>query len=479
MLFFLWGIFKGRRVNHSDSVKNIVLPSLNVAVPNEKDFPTAVMTVSDTRCSPVRIDEESIACGKACSELPATSIDKGHIMLSKDFDVKDTIFDHTHLGSQVNFDRQDSRINNTKSSSRISTNVIQPCREMNTIDSSLKEKGSLSEHGLHRESKSPEDAGTIVRAMIVETKPNYGISVKQENSMSSRILYVDNQEILTANSSTLKDKISERTNNDENQRRPKRKEREDDLNIKVEATDQGDLAIEAVNCRLPNDIKVEHIDHSNTVIEAPAASCQEMRRTKMNVKLEDTDSSSKMQSGFTGIYGCYNSVARDSFTGSSASLVNDFGSSSSVEDKGCKESCDEKIIHEDLGTMEKTFFPIDTHNTTDSRLVLSSMSLKRPHECGEKFEVGIPSLELALGGEMKQSKNGTLPFLAGKADKKNNQENTPDCLETKQEDDDSVAASLSLSLSFPSSNKETTIPASKDEHHMNSSLLLFGRFTDK
>jgi hypothetical protein len=338
-----------------------------------------------------------------------------------------------------------------------------------------KEKGSLSEHGLHRESKSPEEAGTIVGAMIVETKLNYGISVKQENPMSSRIPYLDNQETLTVNS-TLKDKISERTDNDENQRRPKRKEREDDLNINVEATFQGDLAIEAANCRLPNDIKVEHIDHSNTVMEAPAASCQEMPRTKMNKKLEDTDSSSKLQSGFSGIYGCYNSVARDSFTGSSASLANDFGSSSSVEDKGCKESCDEKIIHEDLGTKEKTFFPIDTHNTTDSRLMLNNISMKGTHECGEKFEVGIPSLELALGGEMKQSKNGILPFLA---EKKNNQEKTPDCLEAEQEDDDRVAASLSLSLSFPSSNKETTLPASKDENHMNSSLLLFGKFTGK
>jgi hypothetical protein len=137
MLFFLWGIFRGRKINPSDSAKNIVLPTLNVAVPNEKDFPTAVMTLSDTRCSPVRIDEESIACGKACNELPATSIDQGHIVPSKDFDTKDTIFDQTHLGSQVNFDRQDSRINNTKSSSRISTNVVQPCREMNIIDPSL------------------------------------------------------------------------------------------------------------------------------------------------------------------------------------------------------------------------------------------------------------------------------------------------------------------------------------------------------
>jgi hypothetical protein len=136
MLFFLWGIFRGRRINHSDSAKDIALPSLNVAVPNEKDFPTAVMTLSDTRCSPVRIDEESIACGDVFSELPATSVDQGHIMLSRDFDIKETISDQTHLGSQVNFDWQDSRIS-AKSSSRISTNGIQPCPEMNSTGSSL------------------------------------------------------------------------------------------------------------------------------------------------------------------------------------------------------------------------------------------------------------------------------------------------------------------------------------------------------
>jgi len=346
-----------------------------------------------------------------------------------------------------------------------------------------KQKGSLSEHGLHRASKPPEEVGTIVRAMTVETKANCGISVKQENSVSSSVPHVDNQEVLTANS-TRKDKISERTNNNENHRRPKRKEREDDLNINVEATFQGDLAIEAVSCWLPNVIEVEHIDHSDTVMDASAAGCQEMPRNKIDGKLEDTDSSNKLQSGFSGIYGWYSSVARDSLNGSSASLVNDFGSASSVEDKGCKEACDKKIIHEDLGTMEKTFFPIDTHNTNDSRLVLDSMSLKGPHESGDQFEVGIPSLKLALGGEMKQSLEGTLPFFAGIADKKSNQAKTPDCLEAEQEDGDSVAASLSLSLSFPSSNKEPTKHASKDEHlpdehHMSSSLHFFGRFTDK
>lgn len=135
MLFFLWGIFRVRRINHSDSAKKICIPSLNV-MPNE-DFPTAVMTLSETSCSPTRMDEESIACGKACSGLlPSTSIDQGHIMVSGNFDIKETIFDQTHLGSQVQFERQDSRIN-TKSTSRIPTSSMQLCQEMNSTRLSL------------------------------------------------------------------------------------------------------------------------------------------------------------------------------------------------------------------------------------------------------------------------------------------------------------------------------------------------------
>ncbi|KAJ1415165.1 Zinc finger, PHD-type [Sesbania bispinosa] len=479
MLFFLWGIFRGRRINHSDSEKKNCIPSLNV-IPNEKDFPTAVMTLSETLCSPKRMDEESIASGKACSAVnPSTSIDQGHIMVSRNFDMKETIFDQTHLGSQVNLERQDSRID-TKSMSRIPTSSAQLCQEMNSTGSSL--KGSESEHGQYSVCKPPEAMGTSVRSTIEESKTDYDISVEQENSMSSRIPYVGTQEISTANSIS-KDEISERTNNDENQRRPKRKQIEDDLNINVEAAFQGDLTIKGVNCQLPNDKKVKNTDLSGKVMEAAIVSCQKTPWNKVYGKLGDSESSSKLQTGFSGVYGCYSSGAKDSYNGSFASLVNDFGSCSSVEDKGCKEACDEKIIHEDLGTMERTFFPVDAHNKNDSQLVLNSMSLKGPNEYRDQFQVGIPNLELALGGEAKQSQKGMLPFFVGADDKKNNQEKTPDLLEDEQEDD-SVAASLSLSLSFPSSNMEHTKPASKaehlpDGHHVNTSLLLFGRFTDK
>ncbi|XP_057456823.1 uncharacterized protein LOC130747802 isoform X3 [Lotus japonicus] len=127
-LFFLWGIFRGRRINHSDSAKKICIPSLNV-IPNEKCFPTAVMTLSETPCSPARVGAESIACcGKAGSALlPSTSIEQAHILVSRNFDTKETIFDQTHLRSQVNIERQDSRIN-TNSSSKIPKSSTQLCQ---------------------------------------------------------------------------------------------------------------------------------------------------------------------------------------------------------------------------------------------------------------------------------------------------------------------------------------------------------------
>ncbi|TKY67896.1 hypothetical protein E2542_SST10792 [Spatholobus suberectus] len=465
MLFFLWGIFRGRRINHSDSAKKICIPSLNV-MPNEKDFPTAVMTLSETRCSPKRMDEESI--------------DQGQNIVSRNFDSKETIFDQTHLGLQVDLERQDSRIN-TKSTSGILTTSTQLCPEMNSTGSSLRE--SVPEHRQYTESKPPEAMGTGVSSRIVETKTNYDISVKQENSLSSGIPSIGCQEIDTA-SNISKDKILERTNNDENQQRPKRKQMEDDLNMSVEATLQGDLTLKGFNYQLPNDKKVQHIDLSDTVVEASAVSCQKMPWNEVNGKLEGRESfSKKLQTGFGGIYGRYDSGARGSFNGSFASLGNDLGSCSSVEDKGCKEACDEKIIHEDFGTKERTFFPVDTRNKNDSGMVLNSESLNGPREYVEQFQVGIPNLELALGGETKPSHKGMLPFFVGAVDKKNNQEKTPDIL-TDEREDESVAASLSLSLSFPSSNKEHIKPVSKaepspDGHNVNTSFLLFGRFTDK
>lgn len=270
------------------------------------------------------------------------------------------------------------------------------------------------------------------------------------------------------------DKILEKMDVEEDWRWSKRK-RKDDHYIDLEATFQGDPSAEEINCQLPND-KVKHIDLSDTIMQGSAVSCQKMPWSQGNVKLEDTESSGKkLKTGFGGIYG---SGGRDSFNDSFTSLGNDLGSCSSVEDKGCEEACDEKIIREDLGTMERTFFPVGKHNISNSLSVLNSLSTKGVGEYDKGFQDVIPNLELALGGKSKAlpapaAPKGMLPFLVGPVDRQNNR---PDSLGDGQEDD-GVAASLSLSLSFPSPNKEHKKPAEllPDGQRMDNSFFLFGR----
>ncbi|XP_014522476.1 uncharacterized protein LOC106778980 isoform X2 [Vigna radiata var. radiata] len=454
MLFFLWGIFRGRRINHSDSTKSACIPSLNV-MPNEKDFPSLIMTLSETWCSPKRIDEESIG--------------QGHNKPCRNFDSKGTVFGQTHLELQVKLERQDSRVN-TKSTSGIQITGTQLFQEMNSSGSSLGD--SAPDHRRYIQSKPPEAMGIGVSRRIVETKTNPDISGKQETSLSSEIPSVVCQ-IDTA-SNIIKDKILERTKYDENQQRPKRKQLENDLNINEEATFQGELDLEGANFQVPTDKKIKNIDLSDTVVEASTGSCRKRPLNEVNGKFEDRESIKKLQTSLGGAFGCNDSAgARVSFSGSFPSLVNNLGSCSS----GGKEACDEKIIHEDLGTMERTFFPVDTRNKLNLGMVVNRESLNGPREYVEQFEVGIPNLELALGGETKPSHKGMMPFFVGAADKKINPEKTADI----ERDDDNVAASLSLSLSFPSSSKEHIKPVARDEPlpDAKSPFLLFGRFTDK
>lgn len=130
MLFFLWGVYRGRRINPLDSAEKICIPSLN-AVPVEEDSSIAVVTLSEMHCSPKRMDEVSIACDKACSEfLP--SIDQGQIAVSRNFDINDP----THVDSQGNLEKQDSRID-SNSTSRVPTSSTLLFQEMKTTGSSL------------------------------------------------------------------------------------------------------------------------------------------------------------------------------------------------------------------------------------------------------------------------------------------------------------------------------------------------------
>lgn len=159
-------------------------------------------------------------------------------------------------------------------------------------------------------------------------------------------------------------------------------------------------------------------------------------------------------------------------------------SPSSVEEKICLEACNEKVIPEDLGTTERHFFPVESRNVQDFRMDNNSLPWKNLSSGNDDKSDGFPSLELALRAETKPPSKGNLPFFVGLGDEKDYQDRPLD--KTIGEKEDDVSASLSLSLSFPFPEKEqpvkpVTMPEQllPERHHVNTSLLLFGRFPEK
>lgn len=145
---------------------------------------------------------------------------------------------------------------------------------------------------------------------------------------------------------------------------------------------------------------------------------------------------------------------------------------------------DNTIDLENLITTERYLFPVDTGHVKDLKSgnsiplqVLSSDEEDLP-------ETDVPNLELALGGEKKRPKRGVSPLLGQVMAEKSNQSKLLDPA-TDGNNDDDLSASLSLSLSLPFSKKEQTAksvtktePLLPKRHHVNTSLLLSGGFTE-
>lgn len=242
------------------------------------------------------------------------------------------------------------------------------------------------------------------------------------------------------------------------------------------------LNFKGLNSQQSNHRKRPHLDLTETVSENSSGTNQKMTWKEAFVDGESTGK--KPKTCFSGTYGCSSSRDRDSFSDGFSSQRDDLLPSFSVEDKRCDVLCDEKVIPEDLGTMERYFFPVDSH-VKDLRY--NPMPWKAPSSKDEdQFRDGFPNLELALGAEKKPPNKGMLPFFVGSVDKNNKQDKPPDKVTDKGKEED-VSASLSLSLSFPFPDKEqqTVKPVPKTEQllperrHVNTSLFLFGGFLDK
>lgn len=100
MLFFLWGVFRARKVHFADSSK-LHIPSFSMTSV-EKYAP-------DNLCSPKCMDEESCACDKSCrADLSSNARDRACAGISGDCNDQ-KVSESMCLGSKANSIARDGR----------------------------------------------------------------------------------------------------------------------------------------------------------------------------------------------------------------------------------------------------------------------------------------------------------------------------------------------------------------------------------
>ncbi|KAI3471318.1 hypothetical protein Pfo_027981 [Paulownia fortunei] len=147
------------------------------------------------------------------------------------------------------------------------------------------------------------------------------------------------------------------------------------------------------------------------------------------------------------------------------------------------EACVETLIPKCNENAERRFFPIESQPVKGIHLADGSTPWKMPLLEQDRLNDRVPNLELALGAERKPPTLGIRPLLVSEVDQKVNEDHILEEAGAKAEDD--LSASLSLSLSFPFPEKElSTKPAPKTEQlvsergRVNTSMLLFGKLRD-
>ncbi|XP_052305529.1 uncharacterized protein LOC7491074 isoform X5 [Populus trichocarpa] len=429
MLYFLWGVFRGRRSDCSDSFKKLVMPSLN-GVPRDKDIPAAVMTSSENLCVPECIVKNTSACDSPCSSdvhLAANAPEKPSVSLNGNSD--DKVFN-----SQTNLEKQDGKVD-SRSLTKIRGSSTPWCPEARCSSPSLEEVGpprcSLD--------VDPKPCTEVTRTNSVsdvkEIQIHEGASCLGED-MPFKIFGVGSQ-----NSGCRRifgeDKIVDRTFSDKDNIIVERDLNEDNVNIDVET----------FSGKGPRKRPFLYLSDTAPLISSSMTQKAPWNKADNNNTLVDGESiSKKLKTGFSGLYGGSGSREENSLSGSFTSQTCDLGSSSSVEERSYDKASAEKVILEGLGTSERYFFPVDSHHVKDSRLPAIFMPWNSSND-EDRVRDGIPNLELALGAETKSPNKRILPFF-GMAEKNHIQNKPPDKVMNKEEED-GVSASLSLSLSFP------------------------------
>ncbi|KAL5568287.1 hypothetical protein UlMin_024862 [Ulmus minor] len=484
MLFFLWGVFRARRVDCLDSSKKSDTPNLTVGSADRCG--SAVVTSSGNLCSPNCIAEKSSACDTSGNVAVASNVpDK-----TSSGSCNEQKTSEPDLGFSPNSMLPDS----TYESKCISNAGF--CEEMRSTSPSL--ETSPSRNILVSELKPSVSATRTNSFSKGEKTPlPYDISVDRKDFLPLKILPVSKEEEgvtgraydkkffdgpVGATVSFGDGKTPDGIKREKDLPKPEKDVKEEDGYVKREAALGRDPTAKGVDYYWSTERKRPHIDLSDP--SPPVVTMQSMPWNGINnMRVEGEIVGKKQKTGPTpsDMYECSSYNNRNPFGGGNASKQKDLGPLL-VEEKMCVEACDEKVIPVDLGSTEMRFFPVDPRSAKDPRQGNNKVVWGE-----DGMNDGLPNLELALGGAERRPQNKGLPFLVGSGEKKENPE-MGFAEKGVDEKEDEVSASLSLSLGFPFLEKEEGrkkgVPKSEQvrgerEGGVNTSLILFGGFPEE
>ncbi|MBA0850889.1 hypothetical protein Goshw_008953 [Gossypium schwendimanii] len=443
-LSFLWGVFKGRRANCSDSSKSVCIPDASM-VHLEREKSTDV---------PQSVENESAACDSSCNVVVTGAVEKTCISTERVSDSKVFSFGKTYVGIKAKLEEQDGNIDN-KYLSRIATNSIKVHPDMKST--SHLDDGQVPDCRLDTQLK-PRHQATETNIRSFEVKKEEMQMPVEEDYPSLKDHPTGKQEAVIVG------KIDGES--------VKIRQSRDDGYADVNTYSKRDVSSWQLNHR-----KRPYLDLTEAVPEMSTESSQRMPWSEVRrVSTDRGSDNKKLKTGFTGIYEYNGARDEGTFSDSTTSDRHGLGSGSCVKER-CNIACEEKGVPKDMGSGER-FFPIGSDRAREIRMEWREELLVKDEDgAGD----ASPNLELALGAEMRPPNKGILPFFVGTADKSENLDKV-----TGKEEADDVSASLSLSLSFPFPETEGNAKSvSKTEqflpesHGVNTSLLLFGGFPNK
>ncbi|PIA39914.1 hypothetical protein AQUCO_02600398v1 [Aquilegia coerulea] len=417
MFYFLWGVFRAKRVNLSkkidDSLKIPSETNLNL-VPLEVGLSSPIVGASRNESSSGNIDEELNTSGRLMNR---------------------------HEGMP-------------------SASLMQfPSSSSGRIDLNAYEESFCDQKCLGLDSSSPRhvtgsDSSLMIPASNVQSSLINGNDTSMGRITDQRRYTITDQEMVNDEDVVDADYMLENG--------PQKSDR-------VENED-GAWVVKC-NRKRPYSAIVEMAPQTSG--ESSACTSQQTQwKANTDSILVDGDNECKKKRVYSDSYS--SESARGQNCSYSSQMV-DMGSSLSTKEQGLEGANDS------LMTTERYFFPVESGPSNGIGMRGNSIPVQVISSDEEdQLESESPNLELALGGENKPSTKRMVPLFELLAKKNNDHGKRPKIVTDKCEDDSLGSLSLSLAVPIPDKMVQMVKPVAKEEperNHIDTSLFLFGGFS--